>query len=73
MIMPFFASNKDGPASPSHRRVLAGSAGLAATACFATWSRCAAAARTPKGELFAFTAQGGRDLVPRVVDSAVDL
>jgi hypothetical protein len=61
--MPFIASNKDGPASPSRRRVLAGSAGLAATACFATWSRCAAAASTPKGELFAFTAQGGRDLV----------
>jgi hypothetical protein len=63
MIMPFFASNKDGPASPSRRRVLAVSAGLAATACLATWSRCAAAASTPKGELFAFTAQGGRDLV----------
>jgi hypothetical protein len=63
MIMPFTASDKDGPASSSRRRALADCAGLAATACFAPWNRCAAAAGTPKGELFAFAAPGGRDLV----------
>jgi hypothetical protein len=36
---------------------------LVATACFASWNRCAAATGTPKGELFAFTAPGGCDLV----------
>ena len=63
MIMPFTASDEDGPASPSRRRALADCAGLVATTCFASWNRCAAATGTPKGELFAFKAPGGRDLV----------
>ena len=63
MDTPFIASNEDGLASLSRRRALADCAGLAATAYFAAWNRCPAAAATPRGELFAFTAQGGRDLV----------
>jgi hypothetical protein len=62
MIMSLNASNKDSPASPSRRRALADCAGLAAT-CFASWNRYASALETPKGELFAFTAPNGRDLV----------
>jgi hypothetical protein len=63
VTMPSTGSNDDGLASPSRRLVLAGCAGLVATASCAPWTAQPALAGDPQADLFAFTAPGERDLV----------